>query len=285
MEQTVAEIPIPLDLERLLRDENKQLPVNSEGTNSTAGYYRSRLFHPNSGLNPIISAAQPLLALLPRLVQSPVWPNEVTLKEYLCHEVKAFETHAKANEISDEMLALARIILLSTIDDKLATHARSKHVSWDTTTLQNYFLNETQSGERFFTILKRASDYPSAHLDLLELIYTCLANGYRGIYRHQINGAEQLSLIREQLYELISDKRKNTNTTFFNQPIENIQLASKTWTLPFRRYAILICLTLSALIMGMYYTLDASTSPILQQLNTLLHESTHQSVAATEALL
>lgn len=260
-------------IEQLLEDE-KHLPAQS----NAGTYYRSRLFSAHPGHNPLMSAAQPILSLLPRLVDSPSWPDELTLKEYLSHEVKAFETQARANDISDEIIALARLILLSTIDDKIISHARSKQCDWEASTLQKYYLNESNSSEHFFTILKRASDYPMAHLELLELMYHCLACGYRGLYRHQVNGSEQLTRIREQLFSLVSEKRRSHNKGFFNESLEKLNTADATPPRSISRYSIALTLLLSIFTAGIYYTLDLSTAPILQHLSSINHQMMHSTV-------
>ena len=46
------------------------IAVNSENDIVQHGYYRSHMFTANSGINPLITAAQPLISLCHRLLQA-----------------------------------------------------------------------------------------------------------------------------------------------------------------------------------------------------------------------
>src|SRR5207244_2746893 len=62
-------------------------------------------------------------------------------------------------------------------------------------------------GEKFFLILQRLCQAPRANLDVLELMYLCLALGLEGRYRVIDGGRGQLDTLRERLQQLIQRER------------------------------------------------------------------------------
>jgi type VI secretion system protein ImpK len=63
-------------------------------------------------------------------------------------------------------------------------------------------------GEKFFEILERLRGNPGRYIDLIELVYLCLALGYEGKYRHDPSGQGQLGQLQRDLYRLIREQRQ-----------------------------------------------------------------------------
>ena len=55
------------------------------------------------------------------------------------------------------------------------------------------FHKEAQGGEKFFEILERLRAEPDRYIDLIELLYVCLALGYEGKYRARPSGQRRLA--------------------------------------------------------------------------------------------
>lgn len=158
------------------------------------------------GLNPLARAAGPLLALVVPLRLLPAAPELEGLRTQLCDAVRRFETDARAARIDAETIAAARYALCTLVDETISSTPWGGGV-WNRRSLLVEFHNEAWGGEKFFLVLQRFSANPQQHLDVLELMYLCLALGLQGRYRVLERGHEQLALLRERLLALIAQGR------------------------------------------------------------------------------
>ena len=69
------------------------------------------------------------------------------------------------------------------------------------------FIMKRFGGEKFFLIMQRLAQDPKANIDVLELMYLCLALGLEGRYRVVDNGRSQLESLRERLQQMIQKER------------------------------------------------------------------------------
>jgi type VI secretion system protein ImpK len=158
------------------------------------------------GLNSLVRAANPLLDLVVPLRTTAQPPDLQQLRERLAQALKTFEAEARAAGIDSEALAAARYALCTLIDETISSTAWGSGV-WNTRSLLVAFHNEASGGEKVFLILQRLSQNPAANLDLLELMYLCLALGLEGRYRMLEQGQAQLATLRERLLQLIRQHR------------------------------------------------------------------------------
>lgn len=158
------------------------------------------------GLNPLVQAANPLLDLIVPLRTLTTPPDLEALRERLAVAIKAFEMQARAGGVDSESIAAARYALCTLLDESIASTAWGTGI-WAYRSLLVAFHNEASGGEKFFLILQQLSQDARTHLDLLELMYMCLALGLEGRYRMIERGPEQLSLLRERLQRLIAQQR------------------------------------------------------------------------------
>ena len=158
------------------------------------------------GINPLAQAAAPLFALVTPLRVLVVPPDLARLHAQLSDAVRGFEAAARAARIYSETIAAARYALCTLVDETISSTPWGGGV-WSRRSLLVGFHNEAWGGEKFFVILQRLSAEPQRHLDLLELMYLCLAFGLEGRYRVLERGHEQLALLRERLLALIAGQR------------------------------------------------------------------------------
>lgn len=161
---------------------------------------------PGSGLNPLAGAANALLGLIVPLRTMTQPPNIEELRQRLALAVNTFERDARAAAVDPEAIAAARYALCTVLDETIASTAWGNGV-WGSGSLLVTFHNEASGGEKFFLILQRLSQNLRANLDLIELMYLCLALGMEGRYRLIDRGQEQLAALRERLQQLISEQR------------------------------------------------------------------------------
>lgn len=161
---------------------------------------------PGIGLNRLVRAANPLLALVVPLRMLAQAPDLSQLRERLALAIKAFESEARASGVDSEAIAAARYLLCTLLDETIAGTAWGSGV-WGTRSLLVAFHGEAFGGEKVFLILQRLTQNPGANIDLLELFYLSLSLGLEGRYRLLNQGQAQLATLRERLLQLIGEQR------------------------------------------------------------------------------
>jgi len=159
-----------------------------------------------NGLNPLVRAANPLLDLVVPLRFMATAPDMDGLRERLIAAVQAFEQQARASHADAETVAAARYALCTFLDETISSTPWGGGV-WNSRSLLVHFHNEAWGGEKFFLILQRLSQDARSNLDVLELMYLCLALGLEGRYRVIERGLDQLATLRERLLQLIGQQR------------------------------------------------------------------------------
>ena len=155
----------------------------------------------------MVGAANALLDLVVPLRYMLSHPDVEALREQLVAAIKQFEKDMRARNISTETVAAARYALCTFLDETVASTPWGGGGVWSSRSLLVLFHNEAWGGEKFFVILQRLSQDVRANLDILELMYVCLALGLEGRYRVLDGGRSQLDTLRERLHQLIQKER------------------------------------------------------------------------------
>ncbi|HEX5421675.1 MAG TPA: type IVB secretion system protein IcmH/DotU [Gammaproteobacteria bacterium] len=158
-------------------------------------------------VNVLAGAAAPLLALAARLRGALRHPDPAGLFRRTAEEIKQFETAARAAGARPEAVLTARYALCTLLDEAVLNTPWGSQSVWASRTLLNVFHNEGWGGEKFFQILDRLLQQPAGHIDLLELMYLCMAMGLEGKYRVQAGGRARLDAIQASVFELIRAQR------------------------------------------------------------------------------
>jgi type VI secretion system protein ImpK len=160
------------------------------------------------GLNPLISAAAPLLQLLGRLRNTYTQPDAGELRERTIQQIRAFERSARDAGVPMDQLRPAHYALCASLDDVVQNAPWGSGGGWTAHGLVATFHEETRAGERLFVLLDRLKTNPGNFLPVLELIYLCLSLGFQGQYRLSPRGTAELDRIREDLYTIIVRQRQ-----------------------------------------------------------------------------
>ena len=158
-------------------------------------------------LNPLVSAAGPLLGLIASLRHLAQSPHVPTLRASLTTAVQRFEAQAHKAGVANESVIAARYVLCTALDEAVANTPWGVQAGWNKQSLLVQFHNEAWGGEKVFQLLaKLAQDVPG-NRHLLELVYCVLALGFEGRYRVIDNGRAQLDSVRQRLADLIRKDR------------------------------------------------------------------------------
>jgi len=159
------------------------------------------------GLNPLEKSAAVLLNLLSQIRNTGSHPDPQALHRQLADEINKFERTAQQEGVAPETIYVARYALCSTIDEFVMTTPWGAGSIWSRQSLLSLFHKETQGGEKFFRLLDKLKQDPARNIDLLEMMYLCLALGFQGRYRVARNGLNELEEIRESLFYTIRNQR------------------------------------------------------------------------------
>jgi len=160
-----------------------------------------------AGTSPLATAAAPLLTLMSQIRGLPVHADVNGLHQQVIGRVQKFESDATNAGVSSEQVISARYALCAALDETVLSTPWGSESVWSTHTLLTTFHRETWGGEKFFQILDRLKANAAANLDLLELMYLCLALGFEGKYKIQERGQVQLAGIMDELHRLIRQLR------------------------------------------------------------------------------
>ena len=157
------------------------------------------------GLNPLVAAANPILAVVPQIRHALRHPDPEGLRAGLRQSLDDFEREARAAGNDDATLADASYAICALLDESAASTPWG--AGWAKSGLLAERHSDSKGGEKFFEMLERLSQDTAANLPLLEFFYICLALGFEGRYRDAEDGREQLAALRAKLLEQISQRR------------------------------------------------------------------------------
>lgn len=159
--------------------------------------------------NPLVRAANPLLLLTVQLRHSVAPPADVArLRQQAVAQVQSFERHAQNTGINSQTIMAARYVLCTMLDEAVNNAPWGELSGWAQKTLLVTFHGETYGGAKFFQILDRLCVDFSRHLDLIEMMYVCLALGFGGRYLVEPGGLGRLADIQDDLYRRIRGLRE-----------------------------------------------------------------------------
>ncbi len=119
------------------------------------------------GLNPLVAAANPILAIAAQIRHALKHPDPEGLRASLRRGIASFEATARSAGTSDETIAAARLALSALVNESAASTPWG--ASW-----------RSDETERFFADLDQRTAAGATDRDLLEFFYACLALGFEG---------------------------------------------------------------------------------------------------------
>jgi len=168
-------------------------------------------------INALISAANPLLMMVPSLRTANRPSNLIDLRARLIAMFKDFDATTGRLGVPDEQRNIARYGLCTVIDEAIQMTPWGLSENWAQQSLLIHFFKENWGGEKFFQILDRMSEAPIRFVDLLELFYVCLALGFMGRFHlADAAGRQAASDLRDRLYLIVRRGRPVTDNALSN---------------------------------------------------------------------
>lgn len=162
---------------------------------------------PLVGPSPLVAFAAPLLNTVATIRRTLRHPQPDALREELVRALQEFEQRARQAGCVPEQVLVARYCLCTVLDEAVSLVPWGESAGWAQRSLLLTLHGETFGGEKFFQYLDQALGSPRANLDLLELLYVCLALGFEGRYHVLDNGRTQLTALRDRVISSIRRER------------------------------------------------------------------------------
>ncbi len=160
-----------------------------------------------AGLNPLVRAASSLLLLAGSVRGSSSIPDLNALRQQALDEIRDFEEQARDGGVPGNTIVAARYALCSTLDEAVLATPWGGQSEWAQKPLLVALHREAWGGEKFFDMLDQISAESARHIDLLELLYLCLAFGFAGKYSALEGGHNRLAEVQRDLYRRIRSLR------------------------------------------------------------------------------
>jgi len=225
---------------------------------------------PAGGVNPIVDAAGVLLALATRLRRARQPQNIVALRERVIAELKLFEQKLRARSLSPTLLRSAHYAICATIDDIILNTPWGSQSVWGQQSLLSSFHTDVAGGDRFFEVLTSLQSDPGTNIEVLELMYVCLALGFEGRYRVHPRGSTELARIHEGLYRLIrqfrgeGERELSPHWQGVPAPHRSIATLIPSWVV-----GVVAAVALLVVYMGLSFALSDESDPVFDALAKL----------------
>lgn len=220
-----------------------------------------------SNVNPLISAAYPLFLLFIVLKKTNKVSDIDNLRNQLIEEVRKFESKALKSGYPARTVLAARYCLCSMLDEGILGTQWGQENLWSKRCLLSIIQKETWGGERFYIILEEMAKNLEENLDLLELLYLILTQGFEGKY---YNNKFICSEIRSNLYQKLLTHREKLekSNTLLVKP-RNSDAKQKKRDTSFRSVVLIVLAFLFIITILTNYDLEKRSIPIFEELNKI----------------
>lgn len=153
--------------------------------------------------NEMLRASAPLLLMLGKLRANLVRVPSEQIMADVARSIATFGNAVTTSGYSADQAEVARYALCATADDVVQNIAVDDRSMWTRYSMLSKFFQERTGGVRFFEELGRMRQNPLGNIDVLELMYACLAVGFEGVTRTAPNGVATLQQTQRELYDVI----------------------------------------------------------------------------------
>jgi type VI secretion system protein ImpK len=272
-----------IDQERTLlipRPGGRASPTKAGRLPSGAAQPGTTLQHLVAGINPLLVAAGPLLALQAQLRATTAHNDRPGLQRQLLGLIGEFEESARASGVSRPQVIAARYLLCTFIDEAIAATPWGANPPPGTKGLLHEFHDEESGADKVFELLDRLSEDAQANAPLLELFYVCIALGLEGRYAKLPNGRAELDALAARLLERVRPVLLPTDARTLSQHWSGEKRRAPGFAVVPLWIAVVVGAALVLVcVMWLSSRLGRQAEPLLQQLHDV-----HRSLAVAPAV-
>lgn len=220
-------------------------------------------------INPMVSAAAPLLNFVVQPIQVTSKQDLGKVHQNLIKRIKVFEKQLRKSGYRTPFILMAKHILCAFMDEMILIQPWAKLYLWQDKTLLWQFAHKQFANQDFFMLLEQALKLSRLNLDVLELGYTCLSLGFLGKYRYMTDGQQKLAIFSDDIYEVIRKNRGEHSRVLL---VSSAKFRTKKWWLwlPSKKQTIFLTIViLLAIGWGYHRQLIGFKQPIYRIINTL----------------
>ncbi|MEL4073155.1 type IVB secretion system protein IcmH/DotU [Ochrobactrum sp. GPK 3] len=220
----------------------------------------------------IVAAAGPIINLAHGIRQSVDQPSIEKLHQVAISAIKKYERDLLSVSINAVHAKIAHYVLCATLDDVILSKTWGIASGWARLGLVSTYHMDVNSGDRVFEILAELSQNPSHNIDLLILFYFCLSLGFEGRTRIMADGATEMTITRDALYNTIMRYQGGGGRTLSLHPSAAMHFESAVRGWLDYKYPLLAAFLMLAILIGQYFfnvAVDKLTQPTLKQLSDL----------------
>ena len=224
----------------------------------------------DSGINPIVAAAAPLLSSVHRIQNTLRLDDINALRRRIVNEIQQFEASAESKHVSKQNILVARYMLCAVIDETVLNTPWGSSGSWAHQTLLSAFHKESSGGEKFFIIVDRLLQDAINSIELLEMAAVCFGLGYKGKFRIDPMGENKLENLRNNLVARILSVRGQPEQALsphwegVNAPDQSVKQKIPLWLVGAVTLAVLL-----ATYSGFNFSLNSKATPVLSDLERI----------------
>ncbi len=164
---------------------------------------------PSTELGPVCDEASRLLSVANRLASATQVEDISQIKRQCMDLVREYRTALKATEETAETVDVASYCACALLDEIVLNSEWGQSGQWAASSLLSEFHSQTWSGTHFFELVDKARR--TSNVPVMMLQYLCLSLGFKGRYRVEERGEEQLDILRDCLYhEICADQGRFT---------------------------------------------------------------------------
>jgi type VI secretion system protein ImpK len=188
-----------------------------------------RLVAVRAAASPLFEAAGSLLDALPVLARMQGQLDAARgdkLHRRLVTEIASFQSVCQDARLRYEQIVIASYALCTALDEFASnalaaqpgspideTNPRSRAEpaasAWMAHSLAVRFHGDAKGGENVFRLIARALIEPEKYIDLLELFFVILRQGFEGLYRHASNGRREMDRMQHRIHDLVNTHRRD----------------------------------------------------------------------------
>lgn len=225
---------------------------------------RERLRLPTTRLDPVCDDASKLLSLAVRLGQIDPIEDMAALKRQCMELVREYQQALKARGLSSATVDMASYCVCALIDELVLNSEWELSGQWAASSLLSEFHSQTWAGTHFYDLLDAARQ--SSNTAVLTLQYLCLSLGFKGRYRLEEQGQEQLDILRDGLYQQIFPNKGRIEMLFDRQwKMKVVPGNALAQTLPLWVCAAICCVVLLLSYLGFVHSIDALARPVVME--------------------
>ncbi|MDV2078932.1 type VI secretion system protein TssL, long form [Marinobacter xestospongiae] len=240
--------------------------VMADAASATPSYSRFKL--PETSLGAVCDQASRLLSLAVRLLGAARVDDVADLRRQCMDLVREYQANLKAANLTPDTVETASYCVCALIDEIVLNSEWGQSGHWAAHSLLSEFHSQTWSGTHFFDLVAGARR--TANTEVMMLQYLCLSLGFKGKYRVEERGQEELDTLRDCLYHEICAKHGRFATPFEKSWEQKIESGpGVTRGVPVWVGASVCAVVLLLFYLGFSHTLDSSSEPVLEAMNQL----------------